>query len=202
MPDDTTPKADQFRYDLICEVYSNELRFGLSSTGFEKVGRTIVISSPIPPEMLDRGFTADINGLSLFFDFKGRKGGRLRFEATGQGAVRHLNKLAGGSVSATIYGHFDRTHTNPVPARARLFADIPVPAAKPTLVRGGFGFLQVCVPAGWSDAEVVDFTMREVPREEGFVWQIRRADDAAPNCCPERMPCARHPGFVHIILDA
>ena len=197
MPDDTTPKADQFRYYLVCEDISFE-RTG-SGPGNSEI--TVLIKTCVPPEMLERGFVADIVGREFFFEFRGTLRGRLIFATTRRDTFRYLSGAAGKPFVAELYSTHDLANDKPMPARV-MPADIPVPAAKPTLVRGGFGFVQVCVPAGWSDAEVVDFTMREVPREEGFVWQIRRADDAAPNCCPERMPCARHPGFVHIILDA
>ena len=60
---------------------------------------------------------------------------------------------------------------------------------------------QVCVPAEWDDSQVKDFANRTNPSGTGG-WHIRKEEDPALNGDPERVPCTRKNGFVHIMLDA
>lgn len=62
--------------------------------------------------------------------------------------------------------------------------------------------LQVCVPSGWSDEEVKSFADRKAPCGTDLGWSIRRAGDDALGGDPERQPCEKRDGFVHIMLDA
>ncbi len=62
--------------------------------------------------------------------------------------------------------------------------------------------LQVCVPEVWSDWHVRTFAERERPCGTERGWTIRREGDKALNDNPERNPCGKNRGFVHIVLDA
>jgi len=61
---------------------------------------------------------------------------------------------------------------------------------------------QVCVPASWSDAEVIAFTERVSPSGTSNGWKIRRTGDPGLGGDPERNPCADRNTFIHMILDA
>lgn len=62
--------------------------------------------------------------------------------------------------------------------------------------------MQVCVPADWTDEQVVAFAERENPCGTENGWFIRREGDPALVGCPERTPCESREGCVHIMLDA
>ncbi len=61
---------------------------------------------------------------------------------------------------------------------------------------------QVCVPADWSDEQVVSFTETAYPCSTINGWHIRRAGDPDMGGAPERNPCAERSSFVHMVLDA
>lgn len=61
---------------------------------------------------------------------------------------------------------------------------------------------QVCIPAEWNDDQVAAFANREYPCGTQYGWQIRREGDKMLNGMPERNPCPRREGFVHVTLDA
>jgi hypothetical protein len=61
--------------------------------------------------------------------------------------------------------------------------------------------MQVCVPAEWTDHQVLQFAEEQNPNGAGG-WSIRRAGDRALNGDPERQNCKGRAGFVHIMLDA
>ena len=67
-----------------------------------------------------------------------------------------------------------------------------------------FGFLdmQVCVPAGWTDEQALDFAEKEFPCGTTNGWQIRREGSEALHGSPERVDCERNEDHVHIMLDA
>lgn len=73
---------------------------------------------------------------------------------------------------------------------------------KPEVTRFGAFDMQVCVPADWTDEQVIAFAEKERPCGTINGWAIRRAGDEALHGAPERNPCADHGGFVHIMLDA
>ena len=62
--------------------------------------------------------------------------------------------------------------------------------------------MQCCVPAEWSDVQIVDFANRENASGTTAGWQIRRDRDKALNGDPERVACSSRAGFVHVMLDA
>lgn len=62
--------------------------------------------------------------------------------------------------------------------------------------------MQVCVPARWSDHQVIAFAERSNPSGTTSGWQIRRQGDPALAGDPERAACDHRAGFVHIMLDA
>ena len=66
--------------------------------------------------------------------------------------------------------------------------------------RGAFD-MQVCVPADWTDAQVLDFAESQNPCGTSTGWAIRREGDPSLAGDPERMPCAKSDN-VHVMLDA
>lgn len=73
---------------------------------------------------------------------------------------------------------------------------------RPEFTHYGMLDAQVCVPATWTDAEVVAWAGATQPCGTRNGWQIRRQGDPALNGDPERQPCAERLGFVHVVLDA
>mgnify|MGYP001601222653 CR=1 FL=1 len=61
--------------------------------------------------------------------------------------------------------------------------------------------MQVCVPADWTDEQVVIFAEAGCPCGTTNGWQIRRQGDPKLAGADERVPCEAA-GFVHIMLDA
>lgn len=70
------------------------------------------------------------------------------------------------------------------------------------MTRCGVLDCQVCVPADWTDEQVLEFAEHEQPCGTSDGWQIRRAGDAALRGMAERVPCAERDGYVHVMLDA
>lgn len=62
--------------------------------------------------------------------------------------------------------------------------------------------MQVCVPADWTDEQAVAFAERAYPCGTTNGWVIRREGDEALAGDPERRPCEKRAGHVHIMLDA
>lgn len=62
--------------------------------------------------------------------------------------------------------------------------------------------MQVCVPADWSDAQVIAFAETEYPCGTEHGWAIRRQGDETLAGANERVICSVNPGNVHIMLDA
>mgnify|MGYP001607588010 CR=1 FL=1 len=62
-------------------------------------------------------------------------------------------------------------------------------------------YMQVCVPAEWSDAEVTSFAEGENPSGTECGWVIRRDGDELLRGDPERQPCDERAGYVHVMLD-
>jgi len=77
-----------------------------------------------------------------------------------------------------------------------------VSTREPTLVRAGGFDAQVCVPADWTDEQVLTFAERAYPSGTLAGWRIRREGDPALGGSPERNPCEVREGFVHITVDA
>lgn len=62
--------------------------------------------------------------------------------------------------------------------------------------------MQVCVPTGWTDEEVLQFASISNPCGTMNGWQIRRQGHEALKGDDERVDCHDREGFVHIMLDA
>ena len=62
--------------------------------------------------------------------------------------------------------------------------------------------MQVCVPVGWTDEQVIAFAEKEYPCGTEHGWSIRRQGDKALAGKLERVHCESRSGFVHIMLDA
>lgn len=84
----------------------------------------------------------------------------------------------------------------------------------PAVLRFGGLDMQVCVPAEWSDDEIVAFAQSENRKTvDGIVSDekanevgamnlaIRREGDKMLGGYPERNPCSERPGYVHVVLD-
>ena len=71
-----------------------------------------------------------------------------------------------------------------------------------TVVRTHFLDMQVCVPAEWTDAQVLAFAEYENPCGTEHGWFIRRQGDPLLDGQPERVTCSANPAYVHIMLDA
>jgi hypothetical protein len=70
------------------------------------------------------------------------------------------------------------------------------------VTKSGYFDIQVCVPENWTDEQVRDFAERERPCGTTGGWFIRKEGDSMLAGDPERNPCAKREGFVHIMLDA
>ena len=66
----------------------------------------------------------------------------------------------------------------------------------------GIFSMQVCVPAEWTDAQVVEFANRENGCGTDNGWYIRRDGDPSLRGDPERRQCSQRDEYVHIMLDA
>lgn len=62
--------------------------------------------------------------------------------------------------------------------------------------------MQVCVPADWTDAQVIEFAEQTNPCGTRNGWFIRREGSPLLDGDPERVACKGRPGFVHLMLDA
>jgi hypothetical protein len=72
---------------------------------------------------------------------------------------------------------------------------------RPEVVRMGVLDMQVCVPENWLDGQIKVFAEMKYECGTGAGWQIR-TDPKLLDGCPSRNPCAKRPGFVHVVLDA
>jgi len=61
--------------------------------------------------------------------------------------------------------------------------------------------MQVCVPATWTDEQVIRFANERNWSGTIGGWDIRREGDTALAGDPERTACEGREGFVHIMLD-
>lgn len=73
---------------------------------------------------------------------------------------------------------------------------------QPEVTMYGVLDMQVCVPYGWTDEQVLEFAEREFPCGTKCGWFIRRQDDPALAGARERVWCTKRDGFVHVMLDA
>lgn len=70
------------------------------------------------------------------------------------------------------------------------------------ITRRGALDMQVCVPAEWTDEQVLAFANDGNPCGTTNGWFIRKEGDEALAGCPERNPCESRANHVHIMLDA
>lgn len=70
-----------------------------------------------------------------------------------------------------------------------------------TVTKFGILDMQVCVPSDWNDDRVREFAENEYPSGTNG-WTIRRAGDPFLRGDPERCPCEKLAGHVHVMLDA
>jgi len=80
------------------------------------------------------------------------------------------------------------------------FSD-PIPSGA-TVSYYGVLDMQVCVPADWTDEQVVEFANASNPCGTEAGWHIRREGSDLILGDPERGPCNEVAGKVHIMLDA
>ena len=60
--------------------------------------------------------------------------------------------------------------------------------------------MQVCVPTDWTDEQMKAFADRENPTGLEAGWCVTRTGDRHLAGDPERKPCSRRSGFVHVML--
>ena len=70
------------------------------------------------------------------------------------------------------------------------------------VTRTGVLDMQVCVPKDWTDLQIKAFANTRNPCGTESGWQIRKEGDKQLGGMPERNPCSKRSGFVHIVLDA
>lgn len=70
--------------------------------------------------------------------------------------------------------------------------------SEPAVVREGLFQIQVCVPAGWDDDSVTEWTNREHECGTTKGWTIDKDNPKSP----ERVQCEAFASHVHIILNA
>lgn len=70
------------------------------------------------------------------------------------------------------------------------------------VTRWGALDMQVCVPADWTDDQIVAFANAENICGTTNGWQIRRAGHRLLEGAPERVTCSDRSGNCHIMLDA
>ena len=75
-------------------------------------------------------------------------------------------------------------------------------ALTPQVVYEGLLDMQVCVPADWPDERIIAFADSRYPCGTTAGWRIRRNGEPALAGAPERVPCSRRTGYVHVMLDA
>ena len=71
-----------------------------------------------------------------------------------------------------------------------------------TVIRHHLLNCQVCVPADWTDSQIVELAENSYPCGTSMGWQIRRAGDKLLAGAPERVGCESLPAHVHVMLDA
>lgn len=62
--------------------------------------------------------------------------------------------------------------------------------------------MQVCIPEGWNDDQVIAFAEAENVCGTLHGWQIRRAGSRLLEGASERVACTERPNHCHIMLDA
>jgi len=72
----------------------------------------------------------------------------------------------------------------------------------PEVTKIGFLDMQVCVPADFTDDQVIEFAESKNPCGTEYGWHIRREGSPLLSGSPERNACSKRDGFVHIMLDA
>ena len=71
---------------------------------------------------------------------------------------------------------------------------------KPEIVRCGALNVQVCVPENWTDHQAVEFAEKHYPCGTTLGWCVRK-DPELLGDDPERNPCSKRKGCVHIMMD-
>lgn len=72
---------------------------------------------------------------------------------------------------------------------------------EPQVTQTSWLSMQVCVPTGWTDEQVVKFANEQNPSGLDNGWGIRHEGDSALAGDPERTTCEGREGFVHVMLD-
>lgn len=60
---------------------------------------------------------------------------------------------------------------------------------------------QCCVPAEWTDEQVLEFVNGERPTGLDHGWHVRKEGHPGLQGDPERVPCSKRPGFVHVTFE-
>lgn len=70
------------------------------------------------------------------------------------------------------------------------------------VTRRGFLDMQVCVPAGYTDEQALEFAESQNPCGTEGGWMVRKEGSKYLAGAPERRECEEREGYVHITLDA
>lgn len=74
-------------------------------------------------------------------------------------------------------------------------------ANQPEVIGSKLLSLHVCVPANWTDEQIISFAESNNPSGVSTKWQIRKTGNVLLCGDPERNPCTKRSGFVHVVLD-
>lgn len=72
---------------------------------------------------------------------------------------------------------------------------------KPEVTQRNALDMQVCVPAEFTDEQVVEFANTNNPSGLEAGWVIRKEGSPWLRGAPDRQPCRDRAGFVHVMLD-
>jgi len=71
---------------------------------------------------------------------------------------------------------------------------------KPQVTFAKFLDMQVCIPTDWTDKQVKEFADAENPSGTEHGWCVLKDGDKYLGGDPERVPCKKWDGFVHMRL--
>ena len=72
---------------------------------------------------------------------------------------------------------------------------------KPEITKMKLLSMQVCVSTEWSDEQIKTFAEANNPCGTTGGWYIRKAGSELLAGMPERNPCKKKLGYIHVMLD-
>lgn len=76
-----------------------------------------------------------------------------------------------------------------------------MPDTEPQVLKVGLVTMQVCVPSGWTDEQIVEYANQKAMTGLDHGWSIIRNGDAALGSYPERNQCEQRKECVHVLLE-